>query len=187
MLKFPYRDAIGRLMWTSTMTRPDIGCVVRTVAGSVKLWTVAQRSGVEGRAIPAPHEGMGNQSCTGSSAIDSEWRRHGLEFWSLPEYWTLDIGLGRNTSKGGGKLALKDASSEGVRYLGGGTICLIKGSKIGYIFETGAGFHGTVGEDLHASRRIKRIDVIHDLARDVCRVEYYIRTEDQHADLFISC
>ena len=155
MLKIPYRDAIGRLMWTATMTRPDIEGVVRTVAGFVKLWTVAQRGGVEGRTIPAPHERMENQSCTGSSAVDSEWRRHGLELWSLPEYWTLDIGLGRNTSKGGGKLALEDASSDGVRYLGGGILCLIKGSKRGYIFETGAGSHGTVGEDLHASRKIK--------------------------------
>ena len=84
MLKFPYRDAIEKLMWTATMTRPDIGCVVRTVAGSMKLWTVAQTGGVEGRTIPAPHERMGNQSCTESSAVDSEWRRHGLKLWSLP-------------------------------------------------------------------------------------------------------
>ena len=126
---------------------------------------------------------MANQSCTGSSAADSEWSRHGLELWSLPGYWTLDIGLGRNTSKRGGKLALEDASSDGVRYLGGGILCLIKSSKRGYIFETGAGFHGIVGEDLHASRSIKHIDVRYDLARDVCdagevKVEYYIRTED---------
>ena len=169
-------------MWTATMTRPDS-------LGSVKLWTVAQKSDVEGRAIPAPHERMENQSCTGSSAVDSEWRRHGLELWSLTEYWTLDIGLGSDTSKGGCKLALEDASSDGFRYLGGGILCLIKGSKRGYSFETGAGFHGTVDEDLHASRRIKHIDVRYDLVRDVCdagkgRVEYYIRTEDQHADLF---
>ena len=155
----------------------------------MKLWTVAQRGGVEGRTTLAPHERMENQSCTGRSAVDSEWRRHGLKLWSLPEYWTLDIGLGRDTSKGGGKLTLEDASSDGVRYLGRGILCLIKGSKRGYISETGAGFHGTVGEDLPASRRIKHIDVRYDLARDVCdagkvKVEYYIRTEDQHVDLF---
>ena len=31
--KFPYREAVGALMWTVTMTRPDIACAVRAVAG----------------------------------------------------------------------------------------------------------------------------------------------------------
>ena len=85
-------------------------------------------------------------------------------------------------------MALEDASSDGVRYLGGGVPCLIRGSKRGYSFETGEEFYETIDEDLHISRWTKHIDVRHDLARDVCdaakvRVEY-IRTEDQHADLF---
>ena len=32
MRKFPYREAVGVLMWTATMTRPDIACAVRAVA-----------------------------------------------------------------------------------------------------------------------------------------------------------
>ena len=32
MRKFPYREAVGGLMWTATMTRPDIACAVRAVA-----------------------------------------------------------------------------------------------------------------------------------------------------------
>ena len=32
MRKFPYREAAGALMWTATMTRPDIACAVRAVA-----------------------------------------------------------------------------------------------------------------------------------------------------------
>ena len=32
MRKFPYREAVGVLMWTATMTRSDIACAVRVVA-----------------------------------------------------------------------------------------------------------------------------------------------------------
>ena len=32
MRKFPYRETVGALMWTATMTRPDIACAVRAVA-----------------------------------------------------------------------------------------------------------------------------------------------------------
>ena len=32
MRKFPYREAVGALMWTATMTRPDIACAVRALA-----------------------------------------------------------------------------------------------------------------------------------------------------------
>ena len=30
--KYPYREAVGVLLWTTTMTRPDIACAVRAVA-----------------------------------------------------------------------------------------------------------------------------------------------------------
>ena len=32
MLEFPYQEAVWALMWTATMTRPDIACAVRAVA-----------------------------------------------------------------------------------------------------------------------------------------------------------
>ena len=30
--KFPYREAVGAVMWTATMTRPNMACTVRAVA-----------------------------------------------------------------------------------------------------------------------------------------------------------
>ena len=32
MRKFPYREVVGALMWTASMTRPDITCAVRALA-----------------------------------------------------------------------------------------------------------------------------------------------------------
>ena len=51
--------------------------------------------------------------------------------------------------KGGGRLAVDDASIDVIRYLGGGVYCLIRGSRGGACFETGsAEFYGiTVDED----------------------------------------
>ena len=43
--------------------------------------------------------------------------------------------------KGGGQLALEDASSDGIRYLEGGVHCLIKGGRECSIFNTGVEFH----------------------------------------------
>ena len=88
-------------------------------------------------------------------------------------------------------MALEDASSNGIRYFGGEVHCLIRGGRGGSSFETGSTeFHKIVDEDPTCSPwgRTKHNDVRHDLVRDACdavkvRV-VYVRTEDQHADLF---
>ena len=73
------------------------------------------------------------------------------------------------------QLALEDASSNGVGYLGGEVRCFVRGGKGGYIFEVIAGFHGTVNDDRCSQRvgrqrshRTKHIDVKHHLVRDAC-------------------
>ena len=101
---------------------------------------------------------------------------HGLGFRSLPGHKTIGFECGVDPGEGGDQLALKDARSDSIGYLGGRVHCLIRGGKGSYIFETGAGAHGTVDEgrcsvfednegaiklatNKHASRRTKHIDV----------------------------
>ena len=60
----------------------------------------------------------------------------------------LASGAAVTLAKGGGQLALDNASSDVIKYLGGGVHCLIKGGKGSSSFETGsAEFYGTVDED----------------------------------------
>ena len=55
-------------------------------------------------------------------------------------------------AKDGDQFALDDASSDAIRYLGGGVHCLIRGARRSSRFETGsAEFYGTVEEDPMAS------------------------------------
>ena len=130
---------------------------------------------------------------------------HGLGFRSLPGYETIDFGCGIDAGEGGDQLALKDATSDSIGYLGGRIRCFIRGGEGSYIFETSAGVHGTVDEgrcselfednegaiklatNKHASRRTKHIDAKHHLVRDTSDVRKvrvaYVRSEDQHTDL----
>ena len=81
MLKFPYREAVGVLMWTATMTWPDIACTVRAVVRFWKPWTGALLKDGD----------VGHTSSGGSRsvnrAVDSAWRRPRLEFFGA---WIID-------------------------------------------------------------------------------------------------
>ena len=46
MRKFPYREAVGALMWMATMARPDIACAVRAVARFCKNLGPAHKKAV---------------------------------------------------------------------------------------------------------------------------------------------
>ena len=54
---------------------------------------------------------------------------HGLGFQSLPRYETIDFGCGVDAGEGGDQLALKDARSDSIGYLGGRVRCFIRGGK----------------------------------------------------------
>ena len=72
-------------------------------------------------------------------------------FWCLGNK-RLASGAVVTLAKGSSYLALRDASSDAIRYLRGGVRCLIGGGKGSYNFETGSEeFCGTVDEDATSS------------------------------------
>ena len=61
VLTFMYREVVGVLMWTATMTRLDIAFAVRAVARFWKPWTaVLLNDGDAGHTLPDSHERVGD-------------------------------------------------------------------------------------------------------------------------------
>ena len=81
--------------------------------GSVKTLDWHIKGDVEGYAISAPYEGIGNHA-QWAGLWAQHGGVHGLGFWSLPGYYTLGIGGGSDVGEGSGQLALEDASSNSV-------------------------------------------------------------------------
>ena len=87
MLKFPYREAVGALMWTATMTRLDIMCAVRAVARFWKnLGLVHDKKAVLKGIQYLLHTNewgitYGEQGCRLSMEASTD-----SKFWSLPGY-----------------------------------------------------------------------------------------------------
>ena len=79
-------------------------------------------------------------------AVDSTWKHPRTRTSELPGYEAIGFGCGVDAGEGGNQLALKDARSDSIGYLGGRVRCFIRGGKESSIFETGAGVHGTVDE-----------------------------------------
>ena len=147
MRKFPYREAVGALMWTATMTRPDIACAVRAVARFCENPGTAQKKAVMKMFQYLLHTKEGGITYGGQGWL---WTLHGsihgLGFRSLPGHKTIGFGCAVDAGEGGDQLALKDARSDSIGYLGGRIRCLIRGGNESSIFETGAGVHETVDE-----------------------------------------
>ena len=61
-MKFPYREAVGALMWMVTMAQPDIACEVRAVA---RIWKNSglvhyAKDGDVGHTLPASQKRVGD-------------------------------------------------------------------------------------------------------------------------------
>ena len=205
MRKFPYRKAVGALMWTATMTRPDIACAVRAVARFCENPGPAHKKAVmkifqyllHTKEWGITYCGQGCGLCM-EAYTDSD-------FWSLPGHETIGFGCGVDAGEGSDQLALKDARSDSIGYLGGRVRCLIRGGKGSTILRQVQEFMepsmrvGAVNmfennerviklaPNKHASRRTKHIYVKHHLVRnasDARKVRVaYVGSEDQHADL----
>ena len=203
MRKFPYREAVGALMWTATMTRPDIACAVRAVARFCEKPEPAHKKAVIKMLQYLLHTKewgitYGGQGCGLCMEAYTDSVR------SLPRYETIGFGCGVDAGEGGDQLALKGARSDSIGYFGGRVRCFIRGGRGSSIFETGAGVmkppirvgavnvfednEGTIklATSKHASRRTKHIGVKHHLGRGASDARKgrvaYVRSEDQHAD-----
>ena len=131
---------------------------------------------------------------------------HGLGFRSLPRYETIGFGCGVDAGEEGDQLALKDARSDSIGYLGGRVRCLSEmvkkevlfmrqiqkfmepSMRVGAVnvFEDNEGAI-KLATNKHASSRTKDIDVKRHLVRDASDARKvriaYVRSEDQHSDL----
>ena len=205
MRKFPYREVVGALMWTATMTRPDIACAVRAVTRFCENSGPAHKKSVMKISQYLLHT--------------KEWKitygRQGCRL-CMEAYTDSDFGacLGTRRSVSGAVLMLAKggischsrmqevtasgtseaeyvASSQMINELlflrqvqefmepskRVGAVNVFKENEVALKLPT----------NKHASRSTKHIDVKHHLVRDASDARKvrvaYVRSEDQHADL----
>ena len=123
MKKFPYREAVVALMWTATMTRPDIARAVRAVARFCENPGPAHKKAVMKILQYLLHtKEWGITYCGQGCGLCMEAYTNS-NFRSLRGYETIGFGCGVDAAEGGDQLALKDAKSDTIGYLGGRVRC----------------------------------------------------------------
>ena len=205
MSKFPSREAVGALMWTAMMTRPDIACALRAVARFCENPGPAHNKAVmeisqylihtKGWGITCSGQGCGlcMEACTDSDFEACLDRRR-----SVPRA-VLMLGKGtiswhsrmQEVTASGTSEAEYVALSEVVKevlFLRQVQEFTEPSMRVGAVnvFEDNEGVI-KLATNKHASRRTKDIDVKHHLVRDASDARKvsvaYVRTGDQHADL----
>ena len=205
MRKFPYREAVGALMWPAAMIRPDIACAVRAVARFCENRGPAHKKAVmkilqyllhtKERGITYGGQGCG--LCM-EAYTDSNFGAC-LDTRRLVSGAVLILAKGaiswhsrmQNVTASGISEAEYVALSEVVKeviFLRQVQRFMEPSMRVGAVnvFEHNEGAI-KLATNKHASRRTKHIDVKHHLVRDASdarRVRVaYVRTEDQHVDL----
>ena len=205
MRKFPYREAVGALMWTATMTPPDIACAVRAVARFCENPGPAHKKAVmkilqyllHTKEWEITYDGQGCELCM-EAYTDSDFgacpdtRRSFsgavlmLAKWAIGWHSRMQEVTASGTSE-----AEYVALSEGVK-----EVLLLRqvqefmepSMRVGAVnvLEDNEGAI-KLATNKHTSRRTKHIDVKHHLVRDASDARKvrvaYARSEDQHAEL----
>ena len=205
MRKFPYREAVGAVMWTATMTRQDIACAVRAVARFCENLGPAHKKAVMKIFQYRLHTKEWGITCSGQGC--------GL---CMEAYTDSDVGacLGTRRSVSGAVLmlakgaiswhsrmqevttsgtseaeyvALSDVVKE-VLFLRQVQEFMEPSMRVAAVnvFKYNEGAI-KLATNKHASRRTNHIDVKHHLVRDESDARKvrvaYVRSEDQHEDL----
>ena len=205
MRKFPYREAVGALVWTATMTRPDIACAVRALVRFCKNPGPAHKKAVMKifQYLLHTKEGgitYGGQGCglCMEAYTDSDFgacldtRRSVLGAVLMLAKWAISwhSRMQEVTASGTAEaeyVALSEVATE-VLFLRQVQEFMEPSMGVGAVnvFEDNEGAIKPA-TNKHASRRIKHIDVKHHLVRnasDARKVRVaYVRSEDQHAGL----
>ena len=205
MRKFPYREAVGALMWTATMTRPDIACAARAVARSCKNPGPAHKQAVMKIFQYLLHTNewgitYGGQGCglcmeayTDSdfgACLDTRRSVSGgvlmLAKGAISWHSRMQEVTASSTSEAE-YVALLEVVKE-VLFLRQVQEFMEPSMRVGAVnvFEDNEGAI-KLATNKHASRRTKHIDVKLHLVRDASDARKvrvaYVRSEDQHADL----
>ena len=205
MRKFPYREAVGALMWMATMTRPDIACAVRAVArfcenpGPVHKKAVMKilqhRLHTEEWGITYGEQGCGlcTEAYTDSdfgACLDTRRSVSGAVLMLVKGAISWHLRMQEVTASGISEaeyVALSEVVNK-VLFLRQVQEFMGPSMRVGAgnVFEDNEGVI-KLATNKHASRRTTQTNVKHHLVRDASDARKvrvaYVRSEDQHADL----
>ena len=206
MRKFPYREAVGAFMWTATMTRPDIACAVRAVARFCKNPGPAHKKAVMkifqyllhtkewGNTNGGRGCGLCMEAYTDSNfgaCLDTRRSVSGAVFMLAKGAISWHSRMQEVTASGTSDteyVALSEVVKE-VLFMKQVQELMEPSMRVGAVnvFEENEGAI-KLATNKHAIRKTKHIDVKHHLVRDASDARKvrvaYVRSEDQHADLF---
>ena len=204
MSKFPHRKAVGALMWTATMTRPDIACAVRAVVRFCESPGPAHKKAVMKIFQYLFHTkewgiAYGGQSCGHcmeaysdsdfGACLDTRRSVSGAVMMLAKGAIGWHSRMQEVTASGTSEakyVALSEVVKE-VLFLRQVQELMESSMRVGAVnvFKDNEGAIKLATNE-HASRRTKHIDVKQHLVRDASDARNvrvaYMRSEDQHAD-----